>query len=131
MKNPLRGIVVMTLTSSLLIATNVPSDAGRRGAKRSTYDGRWSVVINTARGPCGTVREAIQIVGGQIYSQDPSYQVYGAVGSGGVIRVTVVSGDRSAFGAGRLSRSSGAGWWQSSQGECYGAWSAAPHEANY
>ena len=131
MKNQFPGIVVMTIASSLLIATNVPSDAARKGAKRSAYDGRWSVVINTTRGPCGTVRAALQIIGGHVYSQDSSYQVYGAVGSEGVIRVTVVSGDRSASGAGQLSRGSGAGWWQSSQGECYGTWSAAPHEANY
>jgi len=131
MKNPLGRIVVVTVASSLLIATNAPSDAARAGAKRSAYDGRWSVVINTTRGPCGTVRAALQIIGGHVYSQDPSYQVFGTIGSGGVIRVTVVSRDRSASGAGQLSRSSGAGWWQSSQGECYGTWSAAPHEANY
>ena len=131
MKNQFRGIVVMAIAGSLLIAANVPSDAARRGAKRSAYDGRWSVVINTTRGPCGTVRAALEILGGKVYSQDPSYQIQGAVGSGGVIRVTVASGDRSASGAGLLSRGSGTGWWQSSQGECYGTWSAAPHEANY
>ena len=131
MKNQFRRIVVVTIASLVLIAANVPSDAARRAAKGSPYDGRWSVVINTTLGPCGSIRAALQIMGGRVYSQDPSYQVGGAVGSGGVIRVTVVSGGRSASGAGQLSHSSGAGWWQSSQGECYGTWSAAPHEAYY
>ena len=75
------------------------------------------------------IRAALQITDGRVYSQDPNYQADGAVGSGGVIRVSVVSGSRSASGAGQLSHSSGAGWWQSSQGTCYGTWSAAPHEA--
>ncbi len=129
MKNPFRRIVVMTIASLVLIAANVPSDAANGGVKRSPYDGRWSVVINTTRGPCGSIRAALQITGGRVYSQDPNYQADGAVGSGGVISVTLVSRDGSASGAGQLSHSSGAGWWQSSQGECYGTWSSAPHEA--
>lgn len=131
MKKSFRRIVVMTVAGVIMIAANVPSDAARRSVKRSPYDGRWSVVINTTQGPCGSIRAALQIMGGRVYSQDPSYRVDGAIGSGGVIRVTVVSGDRSASGAGQLSRSSGAGWWQSSEGTCYGTWSAAPHESNY
>jgi len=121
----------MTIASLVLIAANAPSDAANGGVKRSPYDGRWSVVINTTRGPCGSIRAALQITGGRVYSQDPNYQADGAVGSGGVISVTLVSRDGSASGAGQLSHSSGAGWWQSSQGECYGTWSAAPHEAYY
>ncbi len=95
MKPLLRPIFAMTIAASLLVMASVPSEAARQARGRSSYDGRWSVVINTTRGDCGSVRAALQIMGGRVYSQDPSYQAYGAVGSGGAIRVTIVSGARS------------------------------------
>jgi hypothetical protein len=48
------------------------------------------VAVYTLRGDCGSIRAALRIVGGRVYSEDQSYQAYGAVGSGGTIRVTLV-----------------------------------------
>jgi hypothetical protein len=86
----------MIIGGLLLVITNVPSDAARRVARGSSYDGTWSVAIYTLRGDCGSIRAAFRIVGGRVYSEDQSYQAYGAVGSGGTIRVTLVRGSQSA-----------------------------------
>ncbi len=107
------------------------SDAARRPATRSSYDGTWSVVIYTLRGDCGSVRAALRILGGRVYSGDASYQAYGAVGGGGTIHVTLVRGSQSASGSGRLSYNSGAGRWRTAGGECFGTWSASRHAAYY
>ena len=102
----------------------------RRGAARSrrrtSYDGVWSVAIYTTRGDCDrAVRAAVRIIGGRVSADDQSYQVYGAVGRGGVISVTVASGNRSASGSGRLSQNAGGGRWRTATGECSGQWTAA------
>jgi hypothetical protein len=131
MKSRWRPIFVVTIAGSLFVISNVPSDAARRVARGSSDDGTWSVVIYTLRGDCGSVRAALRIVGGRVYSEDQSYQAYGAVGSGGAIRVTLVRGSQSASGSGRLSNSSGAGRWRTSGGECFGSWSAVRRAAYY
>ena len=95
MKNRWRSIFAMIIGGLLLVITNVPSDAARRVARGSSYDGTWSVAIYTLRGDCGSIRAALRIVGGRVYSEDQSYQAYGAVGSGGTIRVTLVRGGQS------------------------------------
>jgi hypothetical protein len=131
-KKPLlRSIFAMIIASSLLVIANVATDAAQRVARRSLYDGTWSVAIETLRGDCGSVRAALRIVGGRVYADDQSYQASGAVGSGGVIRVTVVRAGQSASGFGRLSSSSGAGRWRTSRGECSGSWSASRRAAYY
>jgi hypothetical protein len=124
MNGPLRQIFALSIAVLLVAITNVPSDAARRAVRRSSYDGTWTVVIYTQRGDCGSVRAALIIVGGRVYSQDQTYQAYGAVSSGGGIRVTLVRGNQSASGSGRLAQSSGAGRWRTSRGECSGTWSA-------
>jgi hypothetical protein len=40
----------------------------------SSYDGTWSVAIYTLRGDCGSLRAALRIAGGRVYSGDGSYQ---------------------------------------------------------
>jgi hypothetical protein len=126
-----RPILAVTIAGLLFVISNVPSDAARRAASRSSYDGTWSVAIYTLRGDCGSVRAALRIVGGRVYSEDQSYQAYGAVGSGGAIRVTLVRGSQSASGSGRLSYSSGAGRWRTLGGDCFGSWSATRRAAYY
>ena len=131
MKNRWRTIFVVTIASLLFVITDAPSDAARRVAKGSSYDGTWSVAIYTLRGDCGSLRAALQIAGGRVYSADGTYQAYGGVGAGGAIRVTLVRGSQSASGSGRLSFSSGAGRWRTSGGECFGTWSATRSAAYY
>lgn len=124
-----RSIFAVTMAGFILVFSDAPSDAARRVAKGSSYDGTWSVAIYTLRGDCGSLRAALRIIGGRVYSGDGSYQAYGAVGAGGAIRVTLVRGSQSASGSGRLSYRSGAGRWRTSGGECFGSWSAARYGA--
>src|SRR5262249_14106036 len=72
------------------------------------------------RGDCGSLRAALRIAGGRVYSGDESYQAYGGVGAGGAIRVTLIRGSQSASGSGRLSFNSGAGRWRTRGGEWFG-----------
>src|SRR6516165_6346779 len=129
MKNLSRLLLAPTLAVVLLLACG-PTNAARR-ISGSPYDGAWSVAIYTLRGDCGSVRVAAQIVGGRVYSKGQSYQANGAVGTNGVIRVSVASGRLSASGSGRLSRNSGAGRWRSARGEGSGSWSASRRAGYY
>ena len=128
-KNLSRLLLAPTLAAVLLLA-GTPTNAARR-VGGSAYDGSWSVAIYTLRGDCGSVRVAVRIVGGRVYSEDQSYQAGGGVGANGVVRVTVAGFGRSASGSGRLSRNSGAGRWRSSRGECSGSWSASRRAGYY
>src|SRR5262249_928728 len=107
MKSLLRLFPTLTLVSVLLLGfASTPSNAARR-VGGSAYDGTWSVAIYTLRGNCGSVRVAVRIIGGRVYSEDQSYQANGGVGANGVVRVAVSGFGRSASGSGRLSRNSG------------------------
>ena len=128
MKNLPRLFLAPTMVAALLGAACTSSKAAPR-VSGSSYDGTWSVAIYTLRGNCSSVRVAVRIVGGRVYSEDQSYQSNGAVGANGVVRVSVAGAAQSASGSGRLSGSSGAGRWSSSGGECSGTWSAARRES--
>jgi hypothetical protein len=128
MKDLSRLLLAPTIAAVLLLACT-PTNAAHRGG--SAYDGTWSVAIYTQRGDCSSVRAAVRIVGGRVYSKDQSYQASGAVGANGVIRVNVASGGLSASGSGRLTHNSGAGRWRSSRGDCSGSWSATRRAGYY
>jgi hypothetical protein len=116
MKTGWRSIFAVIIAGLLLLISGIPSDAARRVARGSSYDGTWSVAIYTLRGDCGSLRAALRIIGGRVSSGDGSYQAYGAVGAGGAIRVTLIRGSQSASGSGRLSSNSGGGRWRTSGG---------------
>jgi len=130
MKNLPRLFLPPIIAVLLLGFAYIPSNAARRSGG-SAYDGTWSVAIYTLRGDCSSVRVAVRIVGGRVYSEDQSYQSNGSVSANGLVRVSVAGAGRSASGSGRLSRNSGAGRWWSSRGECSGTWSASRREGNY
>jgi hypothetical protein len=50
MKTGWRSIFAVIIAGSLLLISGVPSDAARRVARGSSYDGTWSVAIYTLRG---------------------------------------------------------------------------------
>jgi hypothetical protein len=130
MRNLSRLFLAPTLAAVLLGLASAPSNAARR-VGGSAYDGTWSVAIYTLRGDCGSVRAAVRIIGGRVYSADQSYQAGGGVSANGAVRVSVAGFGRSASGSGRLSRNSGAGRWRSSRGECSGSWSASRRAGYY
>ena len=57
------------LLAAVLLLAYTPANAARRGGG-STYDGTWSVAIYTQHGACGSIRVAVRIVGGRMYSED-------------------------------------------------------------
>ena len=120
----LSGLLLAPILAAVLLLPCTPTNAANRGGG-SAYDGTWSVAIYTLRGGCGSVRVAVRIVGGRMYSEDQSYQASGIVGANGVVRASVAGAGRSAAGSGRLSGNSGSGSWRSSRGECSGSWSAS------
>ena len=126
----LSRLTVAPTLAALLPLVCTPTNAARRGGG-PPYDGTWSVAIYTMRGDCGSVRVAVKIVGGRVYSEDQSYRASGGVGRNGVVRVAVSGFGRSAAGSGRLSGNSGSGSWRSSRGECSGSWSASRRAGYY
>jgi hypothetical protein len=130
MKNLSRLFLAPTLAAVLLGFASPPLNAARR-VGGSAFDGTWSVAIYTMRGNCSSVRVAVRIVGGRVYSEDQSYRAGGGVGRNGVVRVAVSGFGRSAAGSGRLSGNSGSGSWRSSRGECSGSWSASRRAGYY
>ncbi len=125
MKNVFRSIFLATATALLVTSASIPSNAAQI-ARVHSYDGNWSVVINTLRGDCGSaLRYSVRIIGGQVQGVDQNAQVAGVVNASGLIRVAVAQAGRQASGAGRLAGNSGSGLWRTSTGECSGQWTAA------
>lgn len=95
---------------------------------QSRYDGFWSVLIVSERGPCDQAyRYGLQIQSGRIYyGGGAGVNVSGQVGRNGSVRVTVAAGGQRADGTGRLFDSKGEGRWrgQSSTDFCSGYWIA-------
>jgi hypothetical protein len=100
------------------------SERGRAGA----FDGPWSVLINTRSGACDpSLRYGIEISNGVVHNAGGApIALSGRVAPSGAVQVSVSSGDQSAVGAGRLTRTSGSGTWrgQGSRGVCAGTWVA-------
>lgn len=120
------GAATLVLTS--LSAAAAPARAPRGGGL-SSYDGRWSVVIVTERGPCDAAyRYNLNIQGGRVsYAGDSSFTLYGQVVPSGSVRVTVARGGQRADGVGRLNPAGyGSGTWRGSGSadSCVGRWTA-------
>jgi hypothetical protein len=95
----------------------------------ASFDGPWSVVVNTTSGHCGADRYGVIISGGVVqYAGSLPVNVAGRVSPSGHVRVAVgAPGPRYAQGSGRLSKNRGSGIWQGSgpSGTCSGVWSAS------
>jgi hypothetical protein len=94
-----------------------------------SFDGRWSVVIESRGGACGdqTLRYPVAISHGIVTNAGESpASVSGRVTPAGTVAVTVQSGGAWASGTGRLGTTSGSGVWrgQASSGSCVGTWQA-------
>jgi hypothetical protein len=112
--------------SSAAAATRTP--AGPAAAPSVTqFDGNWSVSIITDSGTCDRgYRYALRIVGGNIYYDNPNFNVSGQVNPRGYVSVRVGAGSQQAVGTGRLSRDYGEGTWSgaSATDRCAGHWEA-------
>jgi hypothetical protein len=98
------------------------------GAFAASFDGNWSVLIVTQRGPCDSAyRYGLSIQNGVVFYQGSApVNVSGRVNSSGGVSVRVWAGSQSASGSGRLGRGSGRGTWRGvgSSGTCSGYWTA-------
>jgi hypothetical protein len=117
-----RHLVRCIAIGAAVAATNAPASA------RTVYDGVWSVLVITEAGTCDRAyRYPVEIVNGRLRHAsegDASFIIAGRVQPGGTVSVSVSRGDQRASGAGRLSRSDGAGLWSAPSGPCSGRWIA-------
>jgi hypothetical protein len=97
-------------------------------AQAANFDGSWSVLIVTQRGPCDAAyRYGLSIQNGVVFYQGSApVNVSGRVSGNGSVSVRVWAGSQSASGSGRLARGSGRGTWRGvgSSGACSGYWTA-------
>lgn len=108
------------------------SEAAARPAPRATasaaFDGHWSVVVITDRGPCDRAyRYEMRVERGRIsYAGNAAVDFSGRVTPAGTVRVDLGQGQAMARGTGKLGRETGAGVWtgQSPNGACGGRWEA-------
>jgi hypothetical protein len=112
---------------ALVVAAMAACGSPGVAAAASTYDGRWSVIIETEQGNCDQAyRYGLNIVNGNVtYSGNGAFDVRGRVTRNGAVHVRVSRGATYADGHGRLSQSSGSGHWHGmGSGVCSGRWVA-------
>jgi hypothetical protein len=118
-----RAPLSAALAAALLLATPLPG-----GARAANFDGTWSVLIVTQRGPCDAAyRYGLSIRNGVVfYEGSAPVNVTGRVNASGGVHVRVWAGSQSASGSGRLSKGLGRGTWRGigSSGACSGYWTA-------
>ena len=117
--------IIGGISLAVLIGTSLPSNAALRSRGMGTFDGTWSLVVETTRGSCPAgVRAGVQILGSQVLSDDPSYRIDGRVARNGAVQVTVFAAGQSGGAYGHLSGEAGRGLWRTSSGDCSGTWTA-------
>jgi len=94
-------------------------------AGQATFDGTWSVSVETKKGLCAAGHTySVQIVDGVVNNiGSGDTLISGRVSDSGSITVTVVQGYKKAAGSGRLIDNAGSGRW--SGHACSGSWRAA------
>ena len=120
----LRRIV---LSIPLVLAATASAWGARQQATADRFDGRWSVVIITDAGSCDRAyRYGVQIDRGRVFYNGGSVALSGRVDPRGRVSVSLRSGESGAYGSGRLTGSTGAGYWRgtSQNASCSGRWQA-------
>ena len=111
------------LAAAFMLVTVLPGPA-----RAASFDGNWSVLIVTQKGPCDSAyRYGLSIRNGVVfYEGSAPVNVSGRVNRNGGVHVRVWAGSQSANGSGRLARGSGRGIWSGtgSSGRCSGYWTA-------
>lgn len=122
-----RAFALLTLALAGVFVASSAADAAKAArAARANFDGTWRVSATTQTGSCDPfLRFPIEVSGGRVFSRDFA-GVSGRVTPSGAVRVSVVQGDRSVTGTGRLSGNTGGGRWvaRTSTGGCTGVWQA-------
>ena len=127
-----RTILITTLAALVGATASLPAYATQRSGSRhgaSSFDGRWSVLLQTMRGHCpAAVRAGVHILGGRVLTEDQGFGLEGRVAPSGTVRVTVSASGQGGDASGHLSRGVGRGRWRTWSGECSGEWIAERHE---
>src|SRR5215510_1305277 len=108
-----------------LFAIAAPLTAAPAVASQADFNGTWSVLIVTDKGPCDRAyRYPVRVNNGRVsYAGQADFDVAGQVARNGSLRVTVTRGAQRASGSGRLSGQSGSGTWRASgDSACSGSW---------
>jgi hypothetical protein len=118
------SLVVVSAMTAAIAAAPAPAHA------QAAFNGTWSVLIITDRGPCDRAyRYPLQVKNGRVtYGGQADFKVDGRVKANGAVEVTVSRGQQRADGSGRLvaGSGSGSGTWQGagSSSNCSGTWTA-------
>src|SRR5262245_2334934 len=116
-----RFLVALCAAAAPLVAPAAPASA------QAAFNGTWSVLIMTDKGPCDRAyRYPVRVTNGRVsYAGQADFDVAGQVSRNGSLRVTVTRGAQRASGSGRLSGQSGSGTWRASgDSACSGSWTA-------
>ena len=122
--NMIRKITAVALAALVGVLVLTPPTQLRAGSK---FDGAWSLVVMTKRGPCDAAyRFSGQIVNGAIIYNGSGIDFSGRVRPSGAAFLRVSSGASYAVAQGRLTVRSGSGTWrgQTPSGYCTGTWRA-------
>jgi hypothetical protein len=116
---------------ALAVACVSTSISATRSAIAASFDGDWSVLVQTTD-HCGISQWRVVIIGGQVYHPNLVFvggyptALSGRVSPSGRIVINAVAGPRFASGTGRLGIRQGSGRWagRGPSGTCAGIWTA-------
>jgi hypothetical protein len=116
------SLAVVSAMTAAIAAAPAPAHA------QAAFNGTWSVLIITDRGPCDRAyRYPLKVSNGRVsYAGQADFNVSGRVAANGAVEVTVSRRDQRATGKGRLGGGSGSGTWNGagSSSGCSGTWTA-------
>jgi hypothetical protein len=115
---------VFVLAATLALSALTPTADLRAATK---YDGSWSVIVYTSRGPCDpSSRFSGEIVNGEISYAYGSLEVSGHIDASGATHVHVIYGSAHGEAHGHMTATHGSGTWTGvgPDGRCAGTWVA-------
>ena len=117
----LKWPAVLLLLSFALVAP-------AKDVKAADFDGRWSVLVITEKGPCDPgYRYEVNVANGKVtFVGTEAVGMDGTVTPSGAVQVMVGRGGEHASGSGKLAAKAGSGSWRggAGQNECAGRWEA-------
>lgn len=119
-----RTLALGALATLGLIASQPASARTARSA--SAYDGAWHLSFQTRAGACDPSYEFDVTIMRGVITHPNLVRFRGSVSPNGAARASVAVQDKTAAGSGRLSLTSGRGYWSGYSGSsrCSGFWTA-------
>ena len=107
-------------------ALALPAAAQGEKPNAGKFDGRWSVLVVTEKGPCDQAyRWNLGVAGGRITDlEDNVASASGSIASSGRVNVRLVRGQDVLTAVGSIQQGAGRGTWQSPSRQCSGRWEA-------